>query len=228
MNVAVLIPARSDGGRRDALLTWTTGRLRAEHPDHTIAVGHHEIDEGPFNRSAAVNRAAAQAGPADVYVVADGDSFVGARQLDAAVQRASDTGRITFAYDRFNYLNRAMSDQVMAGYQGDWHPGVEWALHGTCSSMVCVPADLFDQVGGFDEGFVGWGMEDIGFSLACQALGGGMERIEGAVWHLHHPMSPENHQQSPLYQANVARMRRYEAADYDPDAMRALLADLRA
>ncbi len=39
-------------------------------------------------------------------------------------------------------------------------------------------------------------------------------------------LGPKNHQSSPLYRANVARMKRYEACDYDPDKMRALLAEL--
>lgn len=229
MTVAVLIPNRDDGGRRDLLRRWTSNRLRDLHPAFSLHVGTHLASEGPFNRSAAVNRAAAQApDDADVFVIADSDSFVLPEQLDAAVALASSSSQITFAYERFAYLTRQMSDEVMAGSTGNWWPGVEWTLQGTCSSMVVVPRSLFDRVGGFDEGFTGWGMEDVGFSLACQAVGGGMRRVPGEVWHLHHPVSAENHQGSPFYRANVERMERYKTADYDADKMLALLDELRS
>lgn len=218
MNTVVLVPRRSDGGRRDQL--WEYVQTRWVGWD--VREGHH--DDGPFNRSAAINQAAE--GDWDVAIIADSDSFVDPAQLDAAIIAATVHGQITFAYERFCYLNRQMSDRVMAGYQGDWWPGVEFALTGTCSSMVVVTRKLWDAVGGFDEGFVGWGFEDVGFSLACQALGGGMQRVAGDVWHLQHPTS-QTSETDPNYLANVARMKRYEACNYDPRAMRALLKELR-
>lgn len=229
MTVAVLIPNRKDGGRRDTVRRWTCQRLTNLHPAFTQHIGTHEASEGPFNRSAAINRAAAQApDEADIFVVADSDSFVFPDQLNAAVETARASRQITFAYERFAYLNRSMSDRIMAGDQGNWWPGVEWTLQGTCSSMVIVPRALFERVGGFDEGFTGWGFEDVGFSLACQAVGDGMRRVAGEVWHLHHPVSPENHHESPFYRLNVARMERYQEPDYDAGKMLTLLAELRA
>lgn len=225
MNIAVLVPRRAGHGRRDEVWAWVRDRWRREHPDWPVVEGHH--DDGPFNRSLAVNRASEAAGDWDVAVIADSDSFVGAHQLHKAIDFATATRQITFAYDRFCYLSRAMSDQVMAGFQGMWEPGVEWVLPGTCSSMVIVHRALWDRVGGFDPGFVGWGMEDVAFSLACQTFGRGLRRVEGPVWHLWHPPSPENNGASPHWQANVARMKRYEAAAYNPEAMRALLDELR-
>jgi GT2 family glycosyltransferase len=224
VNVVVLVPRRIDGGRRDQLWGFVKSRWAENHPDWRVVEGHH--DDGPFNRSAAINTAARNAEEWDVAVIGDSDSFVSRHQANAAVRKAFAAGQITFAYDRFAYLNRRMSDRVMAGFNGDWWPGVEWTMTGTCSSMVVVPRQLWDEVGGFDEGFVGWGMEDVGFSLACQAIGGGMKRVQGEVWHLHHPSSPENHQSSPLYRANTERVKRYGDCDYDAGKMRALLAEL--
>jgi hypothetical protein len=222
VNVEVFVPRRADGGRRDELWAWVRDRWAREVP-WPVHEGHH--DDGPFNRSAAINAAAAKAGAWDVGIIADSDSFCGTEQLRHAVALASSTGRITFAYDRFMYLSRHGTDQVMGGYAGMWEPFVEWSLPGTCSSMVVVPRSLWDAVGGFDEGFEGWGMEDVGFSLACQALGGGMERVPGPVWHLHHTPSAEN-APTPQFHRNVERMKRYEACGYDPAKMAELLASL--
>jgi hypothetical protein len=224
MRVAVLVPRRADNGRRDRLWSWVRDRWSDVHPTFEIFEGEHD-DGGPFNRSAAINRAAELAGPFDIAIVADSDSFAGPDQIDAAVERAVDTDRMTLAYDRFLYLTRSMSDQIMGGFVGAWEPGVEWSMSGTCSSLVVIPRRLWDEVGGFDPGFVGWGMEDVAASLAMQALRGGLERIPGPVWHLHHPSSSDS-RDGPEFAANVARMKRYEACDYSRSRMLDLLVEL--
>lgn len=226
MTTVALVPRRADNGRRDDVWAWVRERFCNLHPDIAVFAGDH--DDGPFNRSAAINAAAEQAGDWDTAVIMDADSFVLPDQLERAIDLANQTGQITFAYERFAYLNRKMSDRIMAGHEGNWWPGVEWTLQGTCSSMVICPRPLWDDVGGFDPGFVGWGFEDVGFSLACQAIGDGMGRVAGEVWHLNHPVSPENHQSSPFYPLNVERMKLYQACDYDADRMRALIAELKA
>jgi hypothetical protein len=207
--VAVLVPRRSDGGHRDRLWAWLADRWAAEHPDWPVAEGHHRF--GPFNRSAAVNAAATAAGDWQVAVIADADTFAGPHQLTAAVTAARVGGRVTFAYDRYCHLSRTGTEQILAGHPGPWEPFVEWSMAGTCSSMVVLTRDLWDRAGGFDPGFVGWGMEDVAFSLACQSLGGGFNRIPGPVWHLYHPPSPEN-ADTPLFRANVERLELYRRA----------------
>lgn len=222
MKVAVLVPRRADGGYRDQVWAWVKDRLGREHPDYSVHEGHHD-DGGMFNRSAAINAAAAEAPDADVYIVADADSFVGGDNLRAAVELAATAGQMVLAYDRFCYLNKPMSDLVMGGFLGNWWPGVEWTMPGTCSSMVVVPRKIWDQAQGFDEGFVGWGMEDVAASHAFQTFGGGLQRIPGDVWHLWHPTAPHDNND-----ANVARMKLYEAVSYDKPKMRALIKKLRA
>lgn len=220
MKVAIFVPRRADGGYRDRVWGWVKARLEREHPNWPVVEGIH--DDGPFNRSAAINAAALAAGDWDVCVVADSDSFVGADQLRAAVELAESSQQMVLAYDRFCYLTQKMSDAVTSGFLGDWWPGVEWTMTGTCSSMVVVPRSIWDEAHGFDEGFVGWGMEDVGASLAFQTFGGGLQRIGGDVWHLWHPTAPHDNND-----ANVARMKLYEAVAYDRDGMTALIAELR-
>lgn len=220
MRTVVLVPRRADGGRRDELWAWVKARYALEHPELEVFEGHH--DEGPFNRSRAVNRAAELAGDFDVAVIADSDSFVAVDQLRAGLEVVVRTGQMVLAYDQFAYLSRAMSDAIMAGFDGDWWSGVEWCLPGSCSSMVLVTRALWDECEGFDEGFVGWGGEDIAFSHKAQTFGGGLQRIPGPVWHLHHPTAV--HGDHTWW---VPRIDRYAAASYDRAAMRALINDLK-
>lgn len=210
MSVAILVPRRADGGRRDELWSWVRDRWERERPDWPIFEGHH--DDGPFNRSAAINAAAEAAGDWTVAIIADGDTFAGTSQAEAAVEAADSTGKIVFGYHRYCYLSRAGSDRVMAGYAGSWERFIEWSHLNACSGMVVVARRLWDKVGGFDPKFVGWGEEDIAFSMACQALAGDHLRVSGDVWHLWHPVSESNDPTLPGYQANLARRQRYVEA----------------
>jgi len=232
MRVVNLVPRRGDGGRRDDVWAWVRNRWETLHPDIDVIEGA-ETGTGKFNRSAAINDAADKAGDWDAAVISDADSFVGPDQIRMAVANAV-TGpcRFWLAYDCFNYLSRHMSDQIMAGFVGYWggtpsQPGIEWTMAGTCSSMLVVTRELWDTIGGFDAGFVGWGFEDIAFSHAAQTFGNGVARVPGAAWHLHHPPSTENNHQDPVWIANRERMMRYHAVSYDQDGMRALLDELR-
>lgn len=220
MRVVVLVPRRADNARRDRLWSYVRSRWEGEHPEWEIWEGHHLV--GQFNRSKAINTAAMMAGEWDVAIVADSDSFVGRDQIDAAVATCTQTGQMTLAYDRFAYLSHAMTEQVLAGFDGNWWSGVEWYLPGSCSSMVVVTRSVWEQAEGFDEGFVGWGGEDVAFSHKAQTFGGGLQRIPGEVWHLWHP--PAVHANNDVW---VPRCERYARASYDRDGMRMLMAELR-
>ena len=224
MRVCVLVPYRSDGGRRDHLWSFVRARMEANHPDWPIHVGVHD-DGGPFNRSAALNSAARDAGAWAAAVILDADAIIDPEQLRAAVRKAYALDAFVIAYERYCYLNRRTSDLIIDGYRGDWWPGVEWTMTNTCSTIVTVSRRLWDRVGGFDEGFRGWGFEDCAFSVACDALGS-RQRVPGEVWHLWHPPSTENNRAAPEWQANLARLNRYSAVQYDSDAVRDLLAEL--
>lgn len=213
-DVAVLVPRRSDGGQRDRVWAWVRDRWQTEHPDWQLVEGHNH-DE-PFNCSAARN-AARQGTHAEVLFLADADTFLDPAQAAEAVGAAARTGRITVAHDRFRYLGTRMSRRVLAGWTGDLMPGVAFTMECTVSCGVAIPSRLFDEVGGFDEGFVGWGGEDVAFHLAATAIGGGEERVPGDIWHLWHPTSPrdeETFQRRLSWYADVAG---------DPVRMRALL-----
>jgi hypothetical protein len=223
MRTVVLVPRRADGGRRDATWAWIRGRWEREHPDWEIFEGHH--DDGLFNRSTAINRAASAAGAWDVAVIADADSFVGQDQIDMAVAKAVETGAMVIAYERYCYVRRLMSDRIMAGWAGSWWDGVEFTLTNTCSNMNVVTRKLWNAVGGFDEGFVGWGWEDCAFAVCCGAFGGRV-RVPGELWHLWHEPSRENNKDAPEWQAGLDRLNRYAACEEDPKKVREVLIDL--
>jgi hypothetical protein len=226
MKIVILVPRRADHGHRDELWAFAKAWWAKDFPDWPIVEGHH--DRGAFNRSAAINRASDIADavePWDVAVIIDADVLIDARQVRAAVESAIETGRITIAYESRLMLSQQGTKRIMGGFRGRWEPFVLKTWPDEQSGVVVVRRDLWDEIGGFDESFQGWGWEDIAFRCAAETLGGGLDRIPGVVWHLWHPTSPENNKQLPAYQANEQRGRAFHVALGNRDAIRKLLAD---
>lgn len=221
MKVAFIAPRRPDGGRRDVLWAFCQQWWADRFPGWPI---HTADTPGVFNRGAAINLAASQAPDADVLVIIDGDVVADETQVQAAVDRAAETGRLTFAYTEYRGVNEAMSDRVLAGFDGNWTPGVRTKMNRHVSSILAVPRALWDQVGGFDERCEGWGQDDLIFAHCCRVLGGGCERIPGMVWHLHHPPSPHRAKGDPHQRAADALATRY-LSRHTPTAVTEVIAE---
>jgi hypothetical protein len=227
MNVSILVPRRADGGHRDRLWQFCKARWASQFPDWPIIEGHHDV--GPFNRSAALNIAAAQAGPWDVAVIIDADVLAHPPSVAAAVDIAAATGRMVVSHDERVMLNKVGTEKVLAGFEGSWRDRrmVQTVYTDSVSCCVAVPRALWDLVGGFDERFVGWLAEDSAFEIAAVTLSGKpYVRLSSELFHLDHPLAPEAQSKSnPRRLANAARLERYRAAAGDADAVRALLGE---
>ncbi len=216
-NTAVIVPRRADNGWRDDI--WNHCRTRWEAAGHHPIEGDHD-DGGPFNRSAALNEAAADhvARAADVLVVIDADIIIDPDRVGVGIAEAHRTGRVVFPFDKWLNINRPGARAIVDGYDGNWWPYVDLTMDATCSSCVIIPRPAWDDIGGFDPLFVGWGMEDVAFLVAARTTCG-IHRIPGEVWHLAHDSQPR----TPVhYDANVERLRRYEQADGNRNAVLAL------
>lgn len=221
VKVAVLVPRRSDGRWRDRLWAFAQEWWRNDFPDWPIIEGHHEV--GPFNRAAAINRAAQIADDWEAAVIIDADVLIDKKQVERAVELALEHNRLVVAYQDRNMLSRKGTETIMRGFRGAWDRYVIKVWPDEQSGVIVVPRALWDEVRGFDETFCGWGWEDIAFRVACETFGGPLMRVDGPVWHLWHPTSPENNKALPGYQANEQRGRRYHVALGNRDAVAKLL-----
>jgi len=220
----ILVPRREDGGSRDATWNWVRSWWREQLPELEIFEGHHT--EGLFNRSAALNRAAALAGPWDVALIIDADVICDPEQVREAIEVAySGAGRLVLAFSRRHNLTERGSAKVMAGEKGSWRHYIGKTYTDMASSCVAIERHVWDAVGGFDERFAGWGFEDSAFSVAVEALTGNtLHKVPGELWHLWHPTAPEGKRGTPSYQANRARLEAYRAAIGQPAIIRGLIA----
>lgn len=226
----VLIPRRADYGWRDELWHFCESNFWR---GQWVFQGHHESSEGPFNRGAAINRAAAKAGNWEVAIIIDGDVWVPQQNLDAAISKAIETGRMVAAFDAVYELDQATTEYIIGWEDENRLPSLDHTKTvrvrtgplETQSLMLVVPRPVFEAVQGFDERFRGWGGDDNAFWQAARVLTGEPLRISGPAYHLWHPSgAPENKAQDPNYVANYNLWQRYSRA-VTQEAMRSLIAE---
>lgn len=218
----VLVPRRAGRPDRDELWRFARPWWKRE-VGLPIVEGDH--DDGPFNRSAALNRAAELAGDWSVAVLIDADVLVNPDAVTSAIAVATETGAMVVAFTDRWHIGPVATNRILAGWSGNWRPHSRRIVVESVSSAVVVRRDLWERVGGFDEAFVGWGWEDVAFRVACEAVSARpIVRIGATLWHLHHQVSGGNNPDEPTFVANRERGELYRAHQWDPDAIAALRA----
>jgi hypothetical protein len=230
MRAVILLPWRSDNGWREKLWQYCRTIWEREFPDWSIHIG--PSDDGPFQRSQAVNRAAAEAGDWDVALIIDGDTVSHPQAVRAAVSHALDSGGLAIAHRSRLMLTKSATQQLLAGKRVDsgrrQNVSRVWSGSDSVSCAVAVSRGTWDLVGGFDERFVGWGGEDTAFLLACETLTGMPAHFEQAeCLHLWHEAQPEASRSAPTYVRNQALRREYEWAHLNEAAMLDVIAGRR-
>lgn len=226
MTIRFLIPWRSDdGGRRDQLAEFTSRWWATNCPEIEISLG--TSPDGPFNRAAALNNAAEQAGEWDIGIILDADVIAPPAQIWDAATIAALTGRICFGFRRFVGLGPGATARILDGSRTKLDErGARFITDYHESSIVAVPRALWKEVGGFDERFVGWGQEDVAFVHTTRLIAGPPERVDGRVHHLFHPRSAERDPKNPRWIAAQELGNRYRTIT-DEAGMRAMLVERR-
>lgn len=125
-----------------------------------------------------------------VVVFNDADSICPPEQIREAVRLAEEAPGLVFAYDLYVRLDESESEMVRrldTAEQDEWFAWPHQQLIHNSGSMACVAISraCFEQVGGFDESYEGWGYEDLDFAQRCGTLWPN-RRVSGPVFHLWH------------------------------------------
>lgn len=195
----IVVPWRDTGPERAVACRFVCEQLRCLLPGSPLLL----CDSGhdPFNRSASRNLGVAQVPGGEVAVVCDADTVPERKPLLNAIHEAKD-GRLHFPFHHCWLLTAEQTTRVLAGDEPQ-SDGAH-ALHHAEGGVMVMRADSWRQVGGMDEGFIGWGYEDNNFCLRASRTVGAHRHL-GTIWHLHHPH--ERYTGSPDEQANLARAR---------------------
>lgn len=223
MRVEVIVPWRGGCPHRDAARSWVTERYAEHHPEWRVRFMSTE-DRGPWVKAKAV-MPAVRASRADVIVVADADVWTDG--LEQAV-RAIVCGVAEWAipHAKVYRLAEAATGAVLAGEAPSEdlelaempRDGVEGG-----GLVVSTRATLLDVP--LDPRFVGWGQEDSSLGVALHCLAGPPWRGVADLFHLWHP--PQQRLDRRWGSFDGKRLHaRYVAARENPDAMRALIAEV--
>jgi hypothetical protein len=216
VKVVVLCPRRADNGWRDELWGFVRAWWTTHHPEWPIVEGFHT--DGLFNRSAAINQAASNAGDWDVAIIIDADTLSDPTAIRLGADMAEWSGCMVVCHDRRVMLSKHGTKRILRGYRHSWHTRnfVERTWFESCSSAVAVSRSVFQRAGGFDERFVGWGREDSAFRIACETVTGKpMLRVSSEAWHLWHPVAEGTQHGHPDRALNDQRFEQYQKAAGD-------------
>lgn len=227
MSVSILIPYRrqEDTYRSHNLQAVTSHWCRYidKHLGHAYDLngGGYEIvigtnDEEPFNRSAARNNAFNKS-DGSVLVLCDADTlFVDHDSMVEAVyyvRMHPDSWVIpygTYWNASQSWTDRYYKERTLAiGAPGTF----EHRLRRTICGMIVMHRNMYEDIGGYDERFRGWGYEDDAFGYVLDALYGKPNRFdEFDVIHLWHPHPPETNFGQPNIDHNRALLEEYRVA----------------
>jgi hypothetical protein len=226
MKISVLIPFQSDGGgSRDTIFHLVKKRYETCMPDLELVIGE---DEGqPFNRARARNMAAARAS-GDLFILADADIFFGTRLIDK-IKMMADRHPWLIPFSRGYKLNPLATRRVTQTGALQLPKTLSVAdIQENCTSlggfMNVMSRRAFETVGGMDERFMGWGPEDLTFTMALDTLVGKHFRMDETIFHLWHPPAERYHQYTP---SNEELKNRYCQANGNAGAMKQLISERR-
>jgi hypothetical protein len=164
---------------------------------------HHRVDinDSKFHKTYLLNYAVKNHAEYTHYVMIDADSWIDAGVVDN-IRNHCDDAPLVFPYATCVYLNDAQTRRKCR------HEIVDIPLRYNANIPItrqtglinCFSKETYEQVGGFDEEFVGWGAEDDAFVFKIRRVTGKKElRCQGgAVLHLWHKKAND-----PLYMEGI-------------------------
>ena len=235
-SVSLIVPL-GDGHNdtRETNWEWLRARWEALRPQWEIIEGRCRADR--WCKAEAVTNAARYA-TADVWVICDADLWVESWPTLRDAAELARTHGWSVPCGNVYRLNPTATADIVAN---DPDQPIDWPVqrHNLDTSLrnanpyrlfpgggiFAVTPDAYDQAGGFDPRFVGWGGEDTSLGAALTTLVGPPARLEASVWHLWHPRSKQAAKLGRPSGANERLNRRYLHAEGDPEAMRQLITE---
>ena len=122
---------------------------------------------------------------APVVVFCDADTITPPEQIRSAVELALAEPGLVYGYDLYLRLGEPATVRMLDPTSAYW-PTPERQIVGS-ASMGCaaIRCDAFDELGGFDERYVGWGYEDVELANRAGARWP-IRRVAGVCFHLWH------------------------------------------
>lgn len=225
--LSVVVPWRECVDRKPAFDYVTEAARFITHTyggEIVVADDPHADDDFPFNRGRALNHGVSFA-EGDLLVLLDADMIVTPVALLAAIGAVERGASMAVPFDRLVGLTGSASTLVIEGRNplGPWGEDqidLRWDRK-SAGGINVLKRSTFDEVGGFDVRFAGWGGEDAAFCAALDTLIGPVEYVTATAIHLWHAHADDRG--TPQTARNLALAEAYTRAWGDPAAMRVLI-----
>lgn len=205
--ISILVPFHCSDkeSQRTKNWLWLKKYWRYHLPGAQIVMGNDP--DKPFSKSVAVNDAAALA-TGDVFVIADADAYISIDAVLYCVEKIREARRKGqrqwfIPYRQFYRLTQEASQRVLNSPSSNPYvfpdPPCSEDVQNTHGSgprfghwygamIQIMPREAFEEVGGWDERFRGWGGEDHAAMRAMDTLYWKHKTLPGPVFHIWHPM----------------------------------------
>lgn len=225
--LSIIIAFRSDGSIRDKHKAWTHAHYRKMFPDAEIIIAEDKTKQkgwDTFNKSKLINEGVRKS-TGNVLFITDVDMVFIKNKISKAVEEAFSHS-IVFPHDAIYFADEKTTRGILGLRTSDAFPKVDLSGMKVKTRKAKQPGGCFvitrqhyDQAGGHDERFVGWGSEDSVFIKAATTL---IDlpylRIPGASIHLFHPVDPERAKKRDESE-KVDLVRQYFNANGNKEAM---------
>lgn len=155
--------------------------------DFNIIIGD---NEGEFNRSAARNNGVLNS-TSEISVIIDADNFIPIHQIKNAIVLASTRKILVKPFSSFGYLTEESTNLFYECFDDaytDFSPTyIDEPQNDFTGGAYVIGKSLWQDLGGMDEGFIGWGAEDDAFHLLCKGNNIKIKYVDGFDYHLYHP-----------------------------------------
>ena len=151
-----------------------------------VILGDHE---GDFNRSAARNSGVENSN-SEISVIVDADNYIPINQIWSAIKVATRINALVKPFTWFGYLTEESTNLFYETYTAmlDFDPEyIQPPQKDFTGGAYVMKKELWQGLGGMDEGFIGWGAEDDAFHLLCKNSGISTRYVDGYDYHLFHP-----------------------------------------
>lgn len=242
IKISLLIPFSSNDPIRKANFQWLLKYWKSELPEAEIIIGTSQSEV--FCKNEALNNAARKS-TGKVLVILDADAYLDGEIITSCANKIlleSDNKLWYVPYRSLYRLTQVKTDEILSSVpaeplrlpnpplskdvenQGDSHKyGNRYG-----AMIMMFPREAYNEIGGFDERFKGWGGEDIALLRTLDTLYGKHKTIDTMVLHLWHPYIGENFKtrswegQSAMNPNGPLTMR-YNLATRKPSEMRKLI-----
>ncbi len=146
-----------------------------------------------FNRANARNECVDKS-PTELLMIVDADNFIDIKQSIKGIESFKKDGIITRPFNSIHYLNKKATDRFYKNIETfspvpsdyEYMPPSNIEITNSGGAYITNKESWY-SIGGMDEKFLDWGLEDLAFNEKYRYYYGNQNLIDGPNYNLHHP-----------------------------------------